>query len=366
MISIASPHIGPEEIAAVNDVLRSGRLAQGPKVAELEAAFAEYCGTKYAVALNSGTAAIHAALYAAGVGVGDEVITVPFSFIATINPIIMVGATPKLVDIDPETFNIDVAKVEAAITSKTKAILPVHLYGQPVDMRALRLLADKYELIIIEDACQAVGAEYSLKRAGKLGDMGCFSFYATKNIMCGEGGMVTTDNEQFAQTIRQMRQHGMTGAYEYAHMGYNYRMSELHAAIAVEQMHKIKGFTAKRQHNAKRMAIGLKDVVGLELPIVKADRSHVYHQFTVRIKDSFGLTRDALAQELKELGVAVGIYYPKGLHTIPHIASYGYSSGDFPVTELAAKQVLSLPIHQAVEDADVDHIVTSVKKLAYV
>src|SRR5579864_1786295 len=192
MIHIASPNIGREEIEAVNKVLESGILAQGPKVAQLEKNFARYCGSKYAVALSNGTAAIHAALFAAGVSQGDEVITVPFSFIATINPILMLGAKPILVDIKSDDFNIDVSKVESAITPKTKAILPVDLYGQTYDYEALKAIAQKHHLLIIEDACQAIGAKAGRKKAGTLGDISCFSLYATKNIVSGEGGIVTT------------------------------------------------------------------------------------------------------------------------------------------------------------------------------
>ena len=209
MIPIARPLIEDEEIKAVNEVLLSGSLAQGAKVQELEEKFAQYCGTKYALAVSSGTAAIHAALYAAGVGPGDEVITVPFSFIATINPILMVGAKPVLVDIDSNTFCIDVNKIKKAITKKTKAIIPVHLYGQPANMDEINKIAAQHNIVVIEDSCQAIGAEYNGKKTGSLGNIGCFSLYATKNIMCGEGGIITTDDENYAAAIRRFRQHGM-------------------------------------------------------------------------------------------------------------------------------------------------------------
>ena len=251
MINIAAPVIDSEERRAVDEVIESGMLAQGPKVAELEKNWAEYCGVKHALAVNSGTAAIHCALYAAGVKEGDEVITTPYSFIATINPILMLGARPVLVDIDEETFNIDVSKIEAAITEKTKAIVPVDLYGQPCDWAELQEIAKKHDLKIIEDACQAIGAEYKGIKAGALGDFGCFSLYATKNIMCGEGGIVTTNSDEASAAIRSFRQHGMVAPYEYADLGYNYRMSDLHGAIAVEQLRKVDRFTAQRQRNAR-------------------------------------------------------------------------------------------------------------------
>lgn len=366
MISIAAPVIESEEIDAVNRVMESGVLAQGPKVAELEAAFAAFCGTKYAAAVNSGTAALHAALFAAGVEAGDEVITTPFSFIATINPIIFLGAKPVLVDIDPETFTIDVSKIEAAITPKTKAIIPVHLYGQPVNMSELRTLAEKHNLVIIEDACQAVGATYGDKKAGALGDMGCFSLYATKNIMSGEGGVVTTDNEEMVNAIKRFRQHGMSGPYEYAHIGYNYRMTDLLAAIAVEQLKKADGFTAGRQTNAAALDVGLQGIPGLILPKVSENRSHVYHQYTIRVTADFPISRQELVEKLRERDIIAGVYYPKPLHSIPHIAAYGYSIGDFPVAEKAAEEVLALPVHPRVSAEDVQTIIKAIKEIAHV
>lgn len=361
MISIAQPQIGEEEIRAVNEVLESGMLAQGPKVAQLEADFAAYCGTKFAVAVNSGTAAIHAALYAAGVREGDEVITVPFSFIATINPILMLGAKPVLVDIDPRTYNMDVGKVEALITDKTKAILPVHLYGQPVDFAKLNTIASARGIKIIEDACQAIGAEYDGRRAGSLGDMGCFSLYATKNIMCGEGGMITTDDEDAAVAMRQFRQHGMSAQYEYMDIGYNYRMSDLHACIAIEQLKKADDFNATRQRNAILLNEGLKGLKGIELPTVADTRTHVFHQYTVRVTEDADIDRAELASKLKENGIGAGVYYPKCLHMFPHIAKYGYATGDFPESERAASQVLALPVHPMVSEADVKRIIEQIK-----
>lgn len=364
MIQIAAPEIGSEEIAAVNEVLMSGILAQGPKVAELEAAFAAYCGTKYAAAVSSGTAAIHSALYAAGIQPGDEVITTPFSFIATINPVLFLGARPVLADIDPDTFNIDLNQVEAAVTSKTKAILPVHLYGQPCDVDRLRALADRHGLKIIEDACQAIGASYGDKKAGNLGDAGCFSLYATKNIMCGEGGMVTTNDEKVAVAIKRFRQHGMSGPYEYADIGYNYRMTDLQAAIAVEQLKKADGFTAARQKIANLYDKGLADIAGIVLPSTAANRTHVYHQYTIRLASDFPITRQALVDRLREAGIGTGVYYPKPLHTYPHVAKLGYKTGDFPEAEKAAKQVVSLPVHPKVSEAEAQHVIKTIKECA--
>jgi dTDP-4-amino-4,6-dideoxygalactose transaminase len=361
---VADPIIEDEEINAVVETMRSGIIAQGPRVQALEEAFAAYCGTKYAVAVNSGTAAIHAALYAAGVGPGDEVITVPFSFIATINPILMVGAKPVLVDIEPTHFCMDMSKVEAAITDKTKAIIPVHLYGQPCNADDLKALAEKHNLIIIEDACQAIGADYKGAKTGSLGDMGCFSLYATKNIMCGEGGIVITDNEAFVTTMKQFRQHGMSAQYEYVDVGYNYRMMDLQAAIAIEQLKKVDTFNTARQKNAAQLSAGLADVKGLVLPTVAPGGTHVWHQYTIRLTEEFPMNRDELHETLKAKDIITGAYYPKPLHSFAHIQKQGYKIGDFPVAEKAASQVLSLPVHAKLSSEDVQRIIDEVKQVA--
>ena len=360
MINIAAPVIDSEERRAVDEVIESGMLAQGPKVAELEESWAKYCGTKHALAVNSGTAAIHCALYAAGVKEGDEVITTPYSFIATINPILMLGARPVLVDIDEETFNIDVSKIEAAITEKTKAIVPVDLYGQPCDWAELQEIAKKHNLKIIEDACQAIGAEYKGIKTGSLGDFGCFSLYATKNIMCGEGGVVTTNSDEAAVAIRSFRQHGMVAPYEYADLGYNYRMSDLHGAIAVEQLKKVEEFTKKRQENARKLNDTLAGAAGIKIPTISENRSHVYHQYTILLDKD--MQRDQFIASLRDKGVGAGIYYPKPLHAYPHIAKLGYKVGDFPVAEDLAARVVSLPVHPKVTDEDIEIIAAAVKE----
>ncbi len=363
MIGIAKPEIESEEINAVNEVLKSGVIAQGAKVAQLEEEFAAYCGTKHAVAVSSGTAAIHAALFAADIKEGDEVITVPFSFIATINPILMVGATPVLVDIEPDSFCMDVAQLEKAITPKTKAIIPVHLYGQAANMDEINEIAAKYNLVVIEDACQAIGAEYKGHKTGSLGTIGCFSLYATKNIMCGEGGMVTTDNDDYAAKIRRFRQHGMSAPYVYEELGYNYRLTDLQGAIAVEQLKKVDRFTDARNSNALELNKGLTETKGITLPVVAPNRSHAYHQYTIRVTDDSKLNRDDFVTALRDRGVGAGVYYPRALHTYPHIAKLGFSEGDYPVAEQAAREVVALPVHPALVSDDVQTIIKAVRDL---
>lgn len=315
MIPVAKPFIGEEEKKAVLEVLDSGMLAQGSKVKALEEEFAKLCGVSHAVAVSSGTAALHAALYAIGVKPGDEVITVPFTFVATANAIIMQGARPVFVDVDEKTFNIDVSKIEAKITPRTKAIITVDLYGQPCDYPALKKIADKHGLLIVEDACQAVNAELDGVKAGRLGAIAAFSLYATKNIVSGEGGMVTTDNADYAELVKRFRHHGQSEQtrYEYHDLGYNYRLTDIQAAVGLEQLKKVDDFTNKRIRNAEKLSSGLKGIKGIHVPFVKKNARHVFHQYTVRV-DGFKLSRDELIEHLKKNGVGCAVFYPKPLH----------------------------------------------------
>lgn len=362
MIHIAKPIISREEKEAVMDVLESGQLAQGKKVGEFEKRFSEFIGSKNALATNSGTSALHCALYAAGISEGDEVITVPFTFIATVNSILFVGAKLVLVDIKEDTFNIDIDKIEEKITDKTKAILTVDLFGQPVDYDSLRKIADKYNLVIVEDACQAHAAEYKGKKAGVLGDIACFSFYATKNMICGEGGMITTNNERFADKCRLFRNHGQSEIKRYYHedIGYNYRMMDLQAAIGIEQLKKLEGFTEKRIRNARLLSEGLKDVKEITVPFIGDDVKHVFHQYTLVCGET--VDRDKLLDFLKEKGIGANVYYPVPLHLQDHIAKFGYKEGDFPVSERMSRKVLSLPVHPSVSEEEIRLMVDTIKE----
>ena len=364
MIPIASPSVGDEEIKAITTVISSGIIAQGPKVREAEEKFAKLCGTKYAIAFNSGTAAIHTALRAIGIKKGDEVITTPFSFIATATPILMQGATPVFADIDKDTFNIAPESIKEKITPKTKAIITVDLFGQLCNYDEINKIAEENNLIVIEDACQAINAELDGKKAGTLGSLGTFSLYATKNITCGEGGMLVTNNQDQAENAKQFRQHGrskMTG-YEYMNLGYNYRTTDLNAAILLEQLKKLDSLTNKRIENAEYLSNGLKDIKGIKVPSVKNGK-HVYNQFTIKL-ENFKLSREELMEKLKQKGISSAIYYPKPLHLLEVFKHLGYKEGDCPVAEKLCKQVLSLPIHPAVSKNQLDEIINVIKELA--
>ena len=355
MIPISKPYIGEAEKQAVLEVLDSGMLVQGPRVAKLEEKFAAVCGVPHAIATTSGTTALHLALVANGIGPGDEVITVAFTFIATVNCILFVGAKPVFVDVDPATFNLDPDLIEAAITPRTKAILLVHLYGYPCDMGRIQAIAQKHGLKVIEDACQAVGAAYAGQPVGSFGT-GMFSLYATKNVMTGEGGMVTTNDDALADTARLLRAHGMRRRYYHEMLGYNYRLSDLHAAIGIEQMKRLEGFTAARLANAEYFNAHLTSVI---TPTTRPGNGHVWHQYTVRL---VGRDRDAAVKQLADNGVGSGVFYPVPAHQQDYLREVA-AGVSLPITEQLSKEVFSLPVHPALSQADREKIVTEVNKL---
>jgi dTDP-4-amino-4,6-dideoxygalactose transaminase len=355
MIPIAKPDIGPEEIAAVSEVLASGMLVQGPRVAELEARWAEYCGVKHAVAVSNGTVALMCILAGLGLGPGDEVITVSHTFTGTVSAILFTGATPVFVDIEPDTYLIDAARIEGAITRRTRAILPVHLFGLVADMDMIAAIAERYDLAIVEDAAQAHGAVYRGRRAGSFGHA-AFSLYGTKNMTAGEGGLVTTNDDRLADWIRLFRNQGMRRRYQHEILGYNFRMTDIHAAVALVQLGKLDRNNARRRELAARYDAAFADLP-VRTPVEPAGRTHVYHQYTLDV----GRRRDEIAQELQEAGIGVGIYYPVPAHRQAYVQERGISA-DLPFTDRAAARTLSLPIYPGLSDDEQDRVIEALRR----
>ncbi len=352
MIPIAKPSLGDEEKKAVGEVIESGIIAEGPKVAEFEKEFSRYIGTEFGIAVSSGTAALHIALLAAGIQEEDEVIIPSFSFIATANSVLYCRAKPVFVDIEDETYNIDPEKIESAITDKTKAIMPVHLYGHPAEMKKIMSIAKKNKLFVIEDACQAHGAEYRSVKAGSIGDAGCFSFYPTKNMTTGEGGIITTDNEQVAEKARVLRQHGMEQRYHHHVLGFNYRMTDLAASIGLCQLKKLDEFNNKRIQNANYLTKKLGGLEWVKTPSIKEDCKHVFHQYTIKVG---GKEREDILSTLRENGIKAEVYYPIPIHLQKLYTDLGYNQC-LEKTEECSNKVLSLPIHPGVGEKDFDFI----------
>jgi perosamine synthetase len=353
MINIAKPLLGDEEKRAVLEVLDSGNIAQGPRVQAFEEAFANMCDVKYAVACSSGTTALHIALLAHGIGPGDEVITSPFTFIASSNSILYTGARPVFVDIDSRTFNIDPNLIETSITPRTKAILPIHLFGLPCDMDPILDIAERYKLVVIEDACQSHGARYKNQRVGSFGT-GTFSFYPTKNITSAEGGMVTTNDPKIAEKLRVIRQHGMRIRYFHDEMGFNFRMTDIHAAIGLEQLKKLEMFNHSRRKNAHFLTTHIERVIP---PYIPDGHEHVFHQYTVRVMAG---KRDALRTYLHNCNIRTEVYYPVPVHKQPFYISQFGDDDNLPIAEQAAVEVLSLPVHPSLTETDLRTISNSI------
>ncbi|MGO1737120.1 MAG: DegT/DnrJ/EryC1/StrS family aminotransferase [Leucobacter sp.] len=354
----AKPIIGDEEREAVDRVLRSGMIAQGPEVSTFEREFAaHFVGGRPTVAVNSGTSGQHLGLLAAGVGPGDEVIVPSFTFAATGNSVALTGATPVFVDIESEYFTLDPEAVRAAITPRTKGIMPVHLYGHPYLVDELGAIAKEHGLAIYEDAAQAHGASWNGRQVGTFGDFAMFSLYPTKNMTSGEGGMVSCANEDIARNVRLLRNQGMETQYANEVIGFNARMTDVHAAIGRVQLTKVDGWTAQRQRNAATLNAGLASIDGVHTPTVAEGAVHVYHQYTIRLDAA---ERDRIREALnKEYNVGSGVYYPMPNHRLPSLARFAPGL-DLPETERAAKEVLSLPVHPSLTESDLERIVSAV------
>ena len=339
-IPIAKPIIGEEEIFVVSQVLESGMLASGVQVERFEREFADYCGTDYAIATSNGTTALHAALLAAGVGPGDEVIVPAFSFIATATAVSMTGAKPVFSDVNGSTFNINPVTVHERITSRTKAIIGVHLFGQPFDVKYVQEICNSHNLILIEDAAQAHGAMVGTQKTGSFGDMGCFSFYATKNMTTGEGGMITTNDKNLADRIRLFINHGQSEKYLHVCLGYNYRMTDIAAALGRVQLKKLDNFNTLRRRNAEYYNDHIR-ADGILLPEVSAGNYHVYHQYVLRLTDDFYMERMDFIDYLNVKGIGTAIHYPLPIHLQPLYAAHN----SYPIATSLANSVLSIPVH---------------------
>jgi len=340
----------------ISEIFESGAFILGPNVMELERRVAEYHDLPHAIGLASGTDALHLALRAANIGPGDEVITTPFTFFATVEAIHYCGARPVFVDVEPDTLNMNPDQVESCITSRTKAMLPVHLFGHPADMSALTGVAERHNLIVVEDCAQAFGAAIGGRRVGAFGDAGCYSFYPSKNFSCyGDGGMVVTGRSEMNERIRRLRNHGSNRTYVHTETGYNSRLDEIQAAVLNVKLRRIDRYNDMRRHVAEQYRAGLQNLP-LQLPVEREGYHHVYHQFTLRSK-----VRDDLSAYLQQNGISAVVYYPVPLHLQEALRDYGWGEGSFPESERASKEVLSIPMYPELPESDVAHICETVR-----
>ncbi len=364
MIQVNMPQVGKEEIQMVSKVLKShvltGRFGGGPMVRQFEKDFANFAKAKHAIAVATGTAALHMSLWAAKVKAGDEVILPSFTFVATAEVVALVGAKPVFVDIEPCTYNIDPEKIEAAITNKTKALIAVDLYGLSAEMERIRKIAAIHNLTLIEDAAQAHGASYTGKPPGYFADMACWSFYASKNMTTGEGGMVTTNNDEYTGVLCAMRSHGETEEYVSTMLGHNYRMPEIEAAIGLAQLRKLPVFIEKRRRNAASLTKELKGTRGLVLPSEPKGYRHGWYLYTTRIQEGDAKARNKIVEDLNKKGVGAAIYYHTPIHLMQYYQQFGRHL--LPNTEKIAQQVFSLPIHPSVTLKEISYIAESVKQ----
>ena len=360
MIPISSPYITPLEIEAVVDVLKSGNIASGKKVAEFEDKFARRIGVKHAIACNNGTSALHTALLSCGIRQGDEVIVPSFSFISTATAVSMCGATPIFADVHPTLYGVDVNDVAIKITNKTKAIMGVHLYGLPFDVDPFRDLCRDKGIMLIEDAAQAIGAKYKTRECGSLSDVACFSFYATKNITTGEGGMITTDNDVIADSARMYINHGQRMKYFHEFLGYNYRLTDIAAAIGIHQLERVDDINYKRRAIAKIYNDEIEVDGTFLLPYFPPDRTHVYHQYVIQLSKNFPMKRDMFMKYMRDKGIGTSVHYPSPIHKQPVYAS---NNVKLPISERLSHSVVSLPIYPSLSIDDIVSIASAVNEV---
>ena len=367
------PWITDEDKKAVLEALTSRWLTGGPRAREFEKMFARYLVTKHAIAVNSCTAALHLAMRALGIGPGDEVIVPVFTFAATANAPIFVGAKPVFADIDEKTFNISPKGIQNKITEKTKAIIVVHYGGQPCDMKEIMQIAKRHNLHVVEDCAHSLGAEYMNQKTGSIGTIGCFSFYPTKVITTLEGGMVTTNDEEIAKQIKILREHGMTkGAfnrektatwyYDVVDLGYNYRLNEVQAALGISQLKRIEEINKKRIEASHYYTHKLKEIKGIILPYEAKDRTHVYHLYVLRVTEGYGINRDELYKKLSAKGIGLSVHYTP-LHLLTfYKRNLGCKKGDFPIAEQISREILSLPLFPLISKVQIDYVVKEISE----
>ena len=364
MIPITVVEFGEAEENLVLEVLRSGNIAQGPKVKQLEESFAELVGVKHAIAVNNGTTSLVASIEVLDLKPGDEVLTSPFTFVATLNAILEAGATATFADISEDDFNVSPAALACTVTERTRVLMPVHLYGQIADMDAISRLAADKSLAIVEDSAQSHGSNQNGRGAGTFG-LGSFSFYATKNLTTGEGGMITTNDDVLADRLRVLRNQGMRARYHYEVAGHNYRLTDLQAAVGIPQIARYDGIVEARQRNAAYLSVGLAAIPGIVTPRQLDGRRHVWHQYTIRVTPESGVSRDGFVAKLGELGVGAGIYYPKLVFDYDTYRNRDeVKIGSYPVAERIVQEVVSIPVHQNLATSDLDRIIDSVARAA--
>lgn len=363
MIPITVVEFGEDAERLVLEVLRSGNVAQGPLVKQFEDRFAEMVGVKHAIALNNGTTSLVAALQVLDLEPGDEVVTSPFTFVATLNAILEAGATARFADISEDDFNVTAESLAGAVTDRTRVLMPVHLYGQIADMHSIAKLAEERGLAIVEDSAQSHGSALDGRNAGSYG-LGSFSFYATKNITTGEGGMLTTDDDVLADRLRVLRNQGMRARYQYEVAGHNWRMTDLQAAVGLPQLDAYDSVVAARQANAAYLSVGLGAVRGIVVPKQQDGRRHVWHQYTVRVTAESGVSRDEFVAKLGERGIGAGVYYPRLVFDYPTYRDRDdVITGEFPVAERVVQEVVSLPVHPSLGRGDLDRIIAEVASI---